>query len=140
MASMRARACLFVLLAASMATSASADDGQVIVHSLTLKGVQAIDESRLKGALATKPSSRIPWGKKYVFERARFDADLKRIQAFYADRGFPDARVTTFDVKLNDKQDRVDLTVTIDEGKPVLVTAVIVRGLRGSSTRSISKT
>jgi outer membrane protein insertion porin family len=49
---------------------------------------------------------------------------LKRIQAFYADRGYPDARVTGFDVKLNDKQDQVDVTLNIAEGEPVVVTAV----------------
>ena len=67
-------------------------------------------------------------GKKAYFDRARFDADLKRIQAFYADRGYPDARVTGFDVKLNDKQDAVDLTVTISEGEPVTVAAVTFVG------------
>ena len=65
-----------------------------------------MDEGRLKSALATRQSSKIPWGRKDYFDRSRFDADLKRIQAFYADRGYPDARVTGFDVKLNDKQDR----------------------------------
>ena len=67
-------------------------------------------------------------GPKTYFDRSRFDADLKRIQAFYADRGYPDARVTGFDVKLNDKQDEVDLTVTIAEGEPVLVAAIDFRG------------
>src|SRR5262249_13471987 len=57
-----------------------------------------------------------------------FDADLKRIQAFYADRGFPDARVTGFDVKLNERQDAVDLSVTIDEGQPITVAAVEFQG------------
>ena len=66
----------------------------------------------------------MPWGKKAYFDRSRFDADLKRIQAFYADRGYPDARVTGFDVKLNDKQDAVDMTVTIAEGEPVTVAAI----------------
>src|SRR6185436_15754401 len=87
-------------------------------------GVKAVDASRLKAALATHQSSRIPWGRKYYFDRSRFDDDLKRIQAFYADRGYPDARVTNFDVKLNDKQDQVDLTVTIAEGEPVKVAAI----------------
>ena len=59
-----------------------------------------------------------------LFDRARFDADLKRIQAFYADRGYPDARVTGFDAKLNAKQDSVDITVTISEGQPVKVAAI----------------
>ena len=83
-----------------------------------------MSEARLRAALATRVSSKLPWGKKAFFDRSRFDADLKRVQAFYADRGFPDARVRSFDVKLNDKQDSVDLTLTIDEGNPVLVTAV----------------
>ena len=66
----------------------------------------------------------MPWGEEAYFDRSRFDADLKRIQAFYADRGYPDARVTGFDVKLNDKQDAVDVTLTIAEGEPVTVAAV----------------
>ena len=32
--------------------------------------------------------------------------------------------MTGFDVKLNDKQDAVDVSITIDEGEPVLVAAV----------------
>ncbi|MGH9141570.1 MAG: POTRA domain-containing protein, partial [Vicinamibacterales bacterium] len=108
--------------------SACKEGGTVKVHSLSFKGVKAVDESKLKEALATRQSSKIPWGKKYFFDRSRFDADLKRIQAFYADRGFPDARVTGFDVKLNDKQDEVDLRVTIEEGAPVVVTAIAFSG------------
>jgi len=104
------------------------DEGTITVHTLKFNGVKAVDVSRLKDALATKQSSKIPWGKKAYFDRSRFDADLKRIQAFYADRGFPDARVTGFDVKLNDKQDRVDITLNIAEGDPVLVQAVEFKG------------
>ena len=98
------------------------------VHRLTFKGVKSVDEGRLKSSLATKQSSIIPWGRKYYFDRSRFDADLKRIQAFFADRGYPDARVTGFDVKLNDKQDQVDITVTIEEGEPVKVAAIDLVG------------
>jgi outer membrane protein assembly complex protein YaeT len=110
------------------AAAACKEGGTIKVHSLSFKGVKAVDASRLKDALATRQSSKIPWGKKYFFDRSRFDADLKRVQAFYADRGFPDARVTGFDVKLNDKQDEVDLTVTIAEGEPVVVKAIDFTG------------
>ena len=106
------------------ATAACKEDGTIKVHSLTFQGVNVVDEARLESALATKESSWIPWGKKYYFDRARFDADLKRIKAFYADRGYPDARVTGFDVKLNNTQDGVDITVTVSEGEPVKVAAV----------------
>jgi outer membrane protein assembly complex protein YaeT len=107
------------------------EDATITVHSLKFQGVKAVDEDRLKAALATHVSSKIPWGKKYYFDRSRFDADLKRIQAFYADRGYPDARVAGFDVKLNDKQDSVDLLVTIAEGEPVKVAAIEFVGFEG---------
>jgi outer membrane protein assembly complex protein YaeT len=104
--------------------TACKENGTVVVHSLTFNGVKAVDESRLRAALATRVSSKIPWGRKRFFDRTRFDTDLKRMQAFYADRGYPEARVTAFDVKLNSKQDAVDVTITIVEGEPVRVAAV----------------
>jgi len=118
---------LSLFLVAAVATACK-EEGTIKVHSLKFEGVLAADEGRLKNALATKESSRIPWGRKRYFDRARFDVDLKRIQAFYADRGYPDARVTGFDVKLNDKQDQVDVTVTIAEGDPVRVASIALNG------------
>jgi outer membrane protein assembly complex protein YaeT len=123
------RASVFAVALLTLAFSAACkEEGSIRVHRLSFNGVKAVDEGRLKSALATRQSSIIPWGRKYYFDRSRFDADLKRIQAFYADRGYPDARVTGFDVKLNDKQDQVDLTVTIAEGEPVKVAAVNLAG------------
>ena len=119
------------LVALSMAATACKDEGTIKVHKLTFKGVKAIDESKLKNVLATRESSVLPWGKKNYFDRSRFDADLKRIQAFYADRGYPDARVTGFDVKLNDKQDAADVTVNVSEGEPVKVAAIDFVGFEG---------
>src|SRR5882672_6481422 len=118
---MRRRFSCVALGALLLAAVACKDEGTVRVHKLSFKGVKAVDASRLKDALATKESSILPWGKKRYFDRSRFDTDLQRITAFYADRGYPDARVVGFDVKLNSKQDAVDVTVTIDEGAPVKV-------------------
>src|SRR5438445_378785 len=114
---------LFFLCFAALAAWACKEEGTVTVRKLSFQGVKAVDVSRLKSALATRENSILPWGKKHYFDRSRFDADLKRIQAFYADRGYPDARVTGFDVKLNDKQDAADITITISEGAPVKLAA-----------------
>ena len=92
-----------------LVAGACREEGAVQVKKLSFTGVTAVEESRLRGALATRQGSRLPWGRKYSFDRGRFDADLKRIEAFYADRGYPDARVTGFDVQLNDAQDEVDM-------------------------------
>jgi len=114
-----------IVLAGLLITAAACnEEGTVTVRSIKFDGVEKVDAARLRDALATRQSAKLPWGRKAYFDRARFDADLKRIQAFYADRGYPDARVTGFDVKLNDKQDAVDLTVTIAEGEPVTVAAI----------------
>jgi outer membrane protein assembly complex protein YaeT len=104
--------------------AACREEGAIDVHSLKFQGVRAVAEGRLKEALATKQSSKIPWGRKKYFDRSRFDADLKRINAFYTDRGYPDARITGFDVKLNDRQDAVDVTITIAEGDPLKVASI----------------
>lgn len=111
-------ACLLV------AAAGCKEEGTIQVHSITFQGVKSVDSGELKNALATQVSSKLPWGKKKYFDRSRFDTDLKRIQAFYADRGFPDARVTGFDVKLNQKQDQVDVAITINEGQPIDVAAI----------------
>jgi outer membrane protein assembly factor BamA len=124
---MRSRVLACALLALAF-SAACKEEGSVTVHRLTFKGVKSVDEGRLKSSLATRQSSIIPWGRKHYFDRSRFDADLKRIQAFFADRGYPDARVAGFDVKLNDKQDKVDITVTIEEGEPVTVAAIDLVG------------
>src|SRR5262245_41603634 len=100
-------------IALSLTAAACPERGPVQVKKLEFSGVQAVEESRLRGALATRQSSRLPWGRKYSFDRGRFDADLKRIEAFYTDRGYPDARVTGFDVQLNDAQDEVVITVSV---------------------------
>jgi outer membrane protein insertion porin family/translocation and assembly module TamA len=118
------RRSVFALIVAASLASACKEESTIQVHSLKFNGVKAVDAARLRDALATRQSSKIPWGKKYYFDRSRFEADLKRIQAFYNDRGYPDARVTAFDVKLNDKQDQVDITLTIAEGEPIKVAAI----------------
>ena len=104
------------------------EQGDIKIHKLEFQGVKQVNESALANALQTKRGSRLPWGHKTYFDRRAFEADLERLQAFYRDRGFPDARVSSFDVKLNDKQDEVDVIVRISEGQPTLVAGIDLTG------------
>ena len=116
-------------LAAALAlTGCIEGKGAVRVTALKLNGVKAVKSGQLKSALATSASSKLPWGQKRYFTRERFEADLKRIVAFYKDRGYPDAKVSSFDVKLSDKQDAVAITVNIDEGQPVVAERIDYEG------------
>lgn len=119
---------LFFALALTIAGCVEGEQSAVRVKSLKFDGVKAVKAGQLKDVLATAQSSKLPWGDKHYFTRDQFEADLKRIVAFYRDRGFPDAKVQSFDVKMNDKQDAVDITITVDEGQPIVVEALEYQG------------
>lgn len=120
----------FLLLALLGAVTGGAcrEEGEIRVASLDFVGVEAIEVGDLENVLQTREGSRLPWGRQRYFDRRAFEADLKRIHAYYRDRGFPDARITSFDVTLNDAQDAVDITVNVSEGEPIRIAAVELAG------------
>jgi outer membrane protein assembly complex protein YaeT len=117
-----------LLLSVALLLGGCREEGDIKIHSLDFQGVKQVDKKALAGSLQTQRGSKLPWGRKTYFDRRMFDADLQRIQAFYRDRGFPDARVSSFDVKLNNRQDEVDVVVRISEGQPVLVSDIELTG------------
>ena len=127
MAGLRAAYLLLVFLVA-FSVAGCREEGDIQISSLTFTGVEQIDKGALAEALQTREGSWIPWGRKRYFDRRAFEADLKRIEAFYRDRGFPDARVRSFDVELNEAQDKVKVTLDISEGEPVRVAGIEFRG------------
>ncbi len=122
---MRLAPSLLVLVAACL-SGACRDGDTIIVGRLAFSGVRAIDEGRLRAVLATRGSSALPWGERYEYNRARLDADLKRIEAFYADRGYPDARVTDIDVR--SRGNAVEVVISIAEGEPIRLAGVTFAG------------
>ena len=119
-----------ILLVSTFAAAGCVEGEQtaVRVNSVKFTGVKSVKAGQLKSVLATIQSSKVPWGSKHYFTREQFEADLKRVTAFYRDRGFPDAKVQSFDVKMNDKQDAVDVTLNIVEGQPVVVEKIEYQG------------
>jgi outer membrane protein assembly complex protein YaeT len=124
----RARATIpALLLLAAISAGACREEGEIKIASLEFDGVKSVNKGALANALQTKKGSRFFWGRKRFFDRRAFDADLKRIQAFYRDRGFPDARVTV-DTKLNETQDEIAITVHVTEGEPIRIATVDFEG------------
>src|SRR5687768_1002704 len=110
-----------VLLALLSSSVACKEEAAVKVSSLTLQGVEAVDEAQLRAALQTKAGSWIPFTKKPPFDTDEFQRDLQRLRNFYTERGYADARVTDVDVLFDDKKEHVRLTVTVREGEPTRV-------------------
>ncbi len=112
----------------SVALAACHETGDIKVTSIGFKGNDAFSDSQLENVMQTRASGRFPWSAKHYFDRAAFEQDLQRLRAFYADRGYPDAQIADVQVDLSDAGDAVNLSVTIDEGQPVLVDAVHLEG------------
>jgi outer membrane protein assembly complex protein YaeT len=104
------------------------DDQELSVGRLSLVGVTSIDPSRLRKGLVTRSSSRIPWVKKNRFTRTGLEADLRRIESFYADRGYPKAHAEATHIDINRQRRVVDLVVTVSEGEPVLLDDIRLTG------------
>jgi outer membrane protein assembly complex protein YaeT len=127
---MRALTASTLLLALVLGTAACKEDGTgVQVKQLSFTGLKAVTAEQLRSVLATSQSSKIPWGEKQYFDRTEFEADLKRIIAFLADRGYPKARIRTFDVKLSDDQKSVRIDIDVEEGEPTIVERLALEGL-----------
>ncbi len=123
------RAATLVIMAMLVIVVSACKDGDAIkVRALRFHGVSNIAESELRAVLATKQGSRIPFTRKPGFNRSEFTRDLQRIKAFYSDRGYPDAKVTAVNADFDTDKKSVALDVTIQEGQPVLVSAVRFEG------------
>jgi outer membrane protein assembly complex protein YaeT len=113
-----------------LGTTACKDNEAIKVRSLKFNGVSKVSESELRAVLATKQGSWLPFSKKPGFNRAEFTRDLQRIRAFYADRGFPDAKVTALDADFDKDKKTVAIIVSVDEGLPIVVRTVRFEGFQ----------
>ena len=103
--------------------------GRVRVSRIDFTGVSPSVMSELRTTLSMRASSRWPWGRKVYFSRASLADDLRRIQAYYAEHGFPEARVDTFqDVEMPSPKEAA-ITFHVVEGLPVHIASVQTFGL-----------
>jgi outer membrane protein insertion porin family len=108
----------------------AASDERLEVADLVIQGVRAVDESRLRAVLQTRASPWWPWGKKRYFDCAIFEADLKRIEEFYKERGYPEARVVHSDVQRRDSE--VTVRIVVEEGNPLRLASLEFTGFEGA--------
>jgi len=130
---------LFVVAAPAIAQSRAARNRLIKVTSLDIIGTKAVPASRLKAVLQTKESSWIPWERKRYFDRSTFEADLQRIETYYFDHGYPDARVASFNAALSEDQRSISLTIVVTEGTPILIEDVRIEGLVGFRDTQIER-
>ncbi len=95
------------------------------VHSLRFEGNKAMSDATLSAQLVTEATAWYPFAATKRLDIAALDQDMRRITAFYADRGYFDARIARR--RIDKREDgAVDITVTVDEGPPTKIDRVAV--------------
>ena len=107
---------------------APAAPGRVRVTGVAFTGVSPHILPALRAVLSLRPSSRLPWGRRVYFSKAVLAEDLRRIDAYYDEHGYPDARVDTYDVAAP-RPDAATITYHVVEGEPVRIATVETFGL-----------
>jgi outer membrane protein assembly factor BamA len=97
----------------------------VEVVELDIIGARDVDESALRALLETRSPPRLPWRDRADFDPVVFEADLKRIEAFYADRGYPHTRAHTgFDILPTGQLEAIRANAPLQQGRPLARTDV----------------
>lgn len=104
-----------------------------VVVDLRVRGVHAVKEDALKEKLATQASGRWAWNEPQRLDPDALSADARRIEAYYRERGYYDARVVGAEqLPVDGDPGRVRVVFQVDEGVPVRVTRIVVNGLEAA--------
>ncbi len=91
------------------------------ISGVKIEGATAVSTKKIKESIATEFPSLKPWVKKPEFDEEILKDDMLRIKSLYANNGYYDA-TAKYKLKLDKKENNVDISITISEGDPVILT------------------
>jgi len=99
------------------------------ISEIRIVGNNAFSESTLKGLFDLNDGGWLNWYTKADrYSRAKLNADLESLRAYYLNRGYLEFNVESTQVAISpDKQD-ITITINVKEGQPYTVTAVKLEG------------
>lgn len=115
---------------------AKVPQGRPVVDAVHIEGTKQVDRDDVDEKIASTPSPKFLGlfrGVVYdyaVFNQRTLDVDLERVQRFYRAKGFYDAKARGGRV-VETKAGHVDVSILVEEGAPVRVRSVDLRGLEG---------
>ena len=105
------------------------EGGAAKISEIRIAGNKAFSEGTLKGLFELNDGG---WLNFYLkndrYSRAKLNADLETLRAFYQNRGYLEFEVRSTQVTISpDKQD-ITITINVSEGQPYIVTEVKLEG------------
>ncbi|MGE3523094.1 MAG: BamA/TamA family outer membrane protein, partial [Candidatus Dadabacteria bacterium] len=109
----------------------------VRISKVKIKGAKAVSKQDIEQSIGTESPSIRFWVKKPEFNEEVLIDDMVRIKRLYASHGYYDAEAT-YELKYNDDHTRVEITINIKEGEPVILTELSI-GYEGDLTDEVKK-
>ncbi len=109
----------------SLAQNDSLNDNSEVtrISGIKIEGDKVISAKKIRESIATEFPSLKPWVKKPEFDEEILKDDMLRIKSLYANNGYYDS-TAQYELKLNKKENNVDITIIIKEGEPVILTVL----------------
>ncbi|MGZ6126551.1 MAG: BamA/OMP85 family outer membrane protein, partial [Myxococcales bacterium] len=124
------RPVLALLLLAACATPYQPFEGRPVLAAIRFEGNDHIGSGELLSHIATAPTSGFFSKTARYYDADLFAIDLKRIERWYNQKGFYEAKVQDVQ-ELRDDEGRVTLVVKVDEGRRAFVNKMDFTGLEG---------
>ena len=129
MPSVRSRVLFFLLVDCRCVGAACREEGDIQISSLDFDGVEQVDKGALASALQTQARLAAPVGAQAILRSPRVRGRPETDRGLLSRPRIPGrARRRRSTSQLNDAQDKVDVTVTISEGEPIVVSAIELTG------------
>ncbi len=107
------------------------------IASITIDGNHVFDDGTLKGLMTLRAGHWWnPFGD-HKFRKAQLDTDVQAILTYYMRHGYLRARLV--DRELRRDGDEIHITLTFEEGQPVVVDEVVIRGARALNPNDLRK-
>ncbi len=105
-------------------------EGEVArIGEIRIVGNEAFAQSTLLGQLELAPSGWMSWyTKSDRYSRAKLNADLEKLRAFYTNRGYLDFAIESTQVTISPDKRDISITISIREGQRFTVTAARLEG------------
>jgi outer membrane protein insertion porin family len=99
------------------------------ISEIRITGNKAFSESTLTGLFDLNDGGWLNWYTKADrYSRAKLNADLETLRAYYLNRGYLEFNVESTQVAISPDKQNITITINVREGQPYTVTAVKLEG------------
>ena len=99
------------------------------IREIRIVGAKVFSEATLTGLMDLTTSGWLSWyTKNDRYSRAKLNADLDTLRAYYLNRGYLEFNIETAQVTISPDKQEISISLTIKEGQPYTVTAVRLVG------------